>query len=721
MEIAKFFKLLRKYRNTLIIIPLVTVIGSFFLVKNLPNNYISHAQIATGIVDASRHLLDKEDNVNAQEQQVFREFSNLIAIMKLKKLINQVSYQLMIHDLSGPTPFRKFSKELLALHPYERDRALMLFKNKFQSMQPLSLYDKEEDMLNDILISMKYDERSIMKELTIARDEDSDFISVSFDSENPQLSAFIVNTLCNQFIAYYTQNVRQNETNAVNFLSKLLEEKKNALSKKTEELQKYKIQNGVLSLDEQSKAIFGQIMVYNDKKLQAEKDIISYDGAINAINSKFQPGDRKYVEASVSKYNQAITTTQDQLHILEDRYVRSGFNPRYKNTIDSVQNVLTGQINQSSDKYVTNPLVAKDDLIHQKLTLEISRDLAKYSVKSIDKELASLNGKFSRLVPFDATVKTYDFDIDIAGKEYLDVLNRYNETNLKSNFSINLRQVEVATPDVAQPSKKILLIALSVILSVFACLFVLFVLFYLDRSIQDPSDLVNKTQLPLLGYLNRIKGENLDLKKLWDVEHRDKMKQFKELIRSVRFEIDQELQGEKVIAVTSLSAIEGKTLLAISLAYSYSMINKKVLLIDGNFDNPTISKTALPGVYVEDYFKNNPLNTQVVNSSTATVLGNHGGDITLFEIGDEAFIKSRLDDFRSKYDIIIIDTAPLTALNKSKEWLLFANKTLAVFESGKSITNSQKPDIAYLRSLNNKFAGWVLNKTDFNQKKESAS
>ncbi|WP_419698200.1 exopolysaccharide transport family protein [Mucilaginibacter sp. NFX135] len=721
MEIAKFLKLLRKYRNTLIIIPLVTVIGSFFLVKNLPNNYISHAQIATGIVDASRHLLDKDDNVNAQEQQVFREFSNLIAIMKLKKLINQVSYQLMIHDLSNSAPFRKYSKELLALHPYERDRALLVFKNKFQSMEPLSLYDKEEDKLNDILISMKYDERSIMKELTIARDEDSDFISVSFDSENPQLSAFIVNTLCNQFIAYYTQNVRQNETNAVNFLSKLLEEKKNALSKKTEELQKYKIQNGVLSLDEQSKAIFGQIMVYNDKKLQAEKDIVSYDGAINAINSKFEPGDRKYVEASVSKYNQAITTTQDQLHILEDRYVRSGFNPRYKNTIDSVQNVLTTQINQSSDKYVTNPLVAKDDLIHQKLTLEISRDLAKYSVKSIDKELGSLNGKFSRLVPFDATVKTYDFDIDIAGKEYLDVLNRYNETNLKSNFSINLRQVEVATPDVAQPSKKILLIALSVILSVFACLFVLFVLFYLDRSIQDPSDLVNKTQLPLLGYLNQIKGENLDLKKLWDVEHRDKMKQFKELIRSVRFEIDQELQGDKIIAITSLDASEGKTLLAISLAYSYSMINKKVLLIDGNFDNPTISKTAMPSVYLEDYFKNSPINTQVVNSSTATVLGNHGGDVTLFEIGDEAFLKNRFDDLKTKYDMVIIDTAPLTSLNKSKEWLLFANKIIAVFESGKSIANTQKPDIAYLRGLNTKFAGWILNKTDFNQKKESAS
>ena len=718
MEIANFFKLLRKHRNILILIPLLTVVGSFFLVKNLPNSYISHAQIATGIVDASRHLIDKDQNINAQEQQVFREFSNLIAIMKLKKLINQVSYQLIIHDLSTPDPFRKYGKEIKAMRPYERDRALAVFKDKFRRMEPLSLYNREEDHLNDVLISMHYDERSILKDIVIARDEDSDFISVSFDSENPQLSAFIVNTLCKQFIDYYTQSVKQNELNAVTFLSNLLEEKKKALSEKTAELQKYKIQNGVLSLDEQSKAIFAQIMVYNDKKLQAEKDIISYDGAINSINKKFEPGDRKYVEATVTKYNQAITSTQDQLHVLEDRYVRSGFNERYKASIDSVQNELTAQLNQSSDKYLTNPLVAKDDLIHQKLTLEISRDLAKYSVKSIDNELASLNAKFTRLVPFDATVKTYDFDIDIAGKEYLDVLNRYNETNLKSNFSINLRQVEIATPDIAQPSKKILLIALSAVLSVIGCLLVLFILFYLDKSIKEPAELVNKTQLPLLGYLNHINSDNLDLKKLWDVEHRDKMKQFKELLRSIRFEIDQELRGEKILAITSIDEAEGKTLLAISLAYSYSMINKKVLLIDGNFNNATISKTAMPHIYVEEYFKNNPLNTQEVNSTTATVLGNHAGDVTLFEIGDEGFIKNRFDDLRSKYDIIIIDTAPLNALNKSKEWLLFANKTIAVFESGKNLTNIQKPYVEYLRSLDNKFAGWVLNKRPLNQKKD---
>lgn len=713
MEIGNFFNLLKKHRNIIIIVPLVFVIVSFFLVKNLPDVYDSHAEIATGIIDASRHLLDKDATANVQEQQVDREFSNLIAIMKLKKLIDQVSYSLMIHDLSSNAPFRKPSKDFLELRPYERDAALAVLKTKFAKLQPLSVYDKTENSIIELLRSMKYDERGIMKDLVIARDEGSDFISVSYDSENPQLSAFLVNTLCKQFIDYYTQSVKQNESNAVTFLSNLLDAKRKALSEKTGELQQYKIENGVLNLDEQSKAIFGQIMVYNDKKLQADKDAISYQGAIDAIERKFTPDDRKYVEAVTNKYNQAIISTQEQLHTLEDQYVRSGFNNRYKVELDSLQTQLANQINLSSDKYISNPLVAKDDQIKQKLTLEVSRDLAKYSVKSIDGELANLNSKFSRLVPFDAKVKTYDFDIDIAGKEYLDVLNKYNETNLRSNFSIKLIQVEIATPDVAQPSKKMLLIILSFVGSLFACIFWLFILFYIDDTIKTPTELVNKTQLPLLGYLNKIQGETLDLKKLWDVEHRDKMKTFKELLRSIRFEIDQELRGDKVLAITSIEATEGKTLLAISLAYSYSMINKKVLLIDGNFNHPTISTTAQPQIYVEDFFKSSSYG-QDISSSNTTILGNRGSDVTLLEIGDEAFAKNRFDELRAKYDVIIIDTAPLTALNKSKEWMLFSNKTIAVFEANKKINNVQKQHIAYLKGLENKFAGWVLNKTDYN-------
>jgi succinoglycan biosynthesis transport protein ExoP len=709
MELGNFLKVLWKHKNLLIIIPLVTIIVSYFLVKNLADRYVSTTQIATGLVDESSHLLDPTGI--AQDQQLNHKFSNLIEIMKLKKLINQVSYRLIIHDLTDPVPFRKPSKLLLSISDAARKHALQIYTDKANRMESLSFYINDEKGLNELLRSMKYDERSLRGNLYAIRDEDSDFILVGYESESAQLSAFVVNTLSTEFIDYYTHTIKKNETDAVEYLSKLVDEKRDTLNSKSNSLRIYKIKNGILNLDDQSKSIFDKTVEYNDRKLQAERELAANTGTINAIDKKFDPQDRQYLEASISKYNLAVTTTQEQLHLLTDRYVRSDFNPRYKASIDSLSLKLTQQLNQTSDKYITNPLVGKQDLVRQRAELEINRDLAKYSLSSINSALNELNAKYNRLVPFDATVKKYTFDIDMAMKEYMDALNRFNETNFRLTNSVKVRLVDKAAPDVAEPSKKMLLIILSGIASFSFCVIILFVIFFFDETIKDPTQLVNSTKLPLLGFLNTVSGGSLDLKKLWDVEHREKMKQFKELIRSIRFEVDQELHGEKVLAITSLDNHEGKTVLAISLAYSYSMINKKVLLIDGNFLNPTISQTVHPKLYLEDYFKNNPDNYNSI-SNNINVIGNHGGDITLLEVSDENFIRSKFNELKLKYDIIIIETPPLSSLNKSKEWLLFANKIIAVFEAGKNIKKSQKEDIKYLRNLNGKFAGWILNKAN---------
>jgi succinoglycan biosynthesis transport protein ExoP len=712
MELSSYFSLLGKYKYIIIIIVLTTVIGSYFLVKNLPGEYISNTQIATGIVDASRHLLDKDNTPNAQQDQITREFSNLTEIIKLKKLIDNVCYQLIIHDLSSPHPFRKLNHQFKDLSQPAIDHALQIFRYKLKNGEPLSLYNKDESGLNQLLISMKYDERDLRKDLTVDRDGESDFITITFSSENPELSPFVVNTLCKEFLDYYTVNIKQNESNAIDFLSKLLDEKRTSLNQKKDSLQQYKIKNGILNLDDQAKDIFAQILVYKDKKIEAERTISSYEGAVKAINDRFDPKNRKYIESTISQLNQAITNTEDQLRTLNDQYVHSGFNPTYKPTLDSLQKQLTAEIDNTSDKYITNPLVNKDNLVAKKLELEVSRDLARYSVQAIDKELDDLSARFKRLVPFDATVKTYEYDVTIASQEYLDVLNKYNAVNLQSNFSIKLIQVEAATPDVAEPSKKMLLIVVSGLISFFICLVVLFVLYYLDDTIKEPTDLVNRTQLPLLGSLNTISGPKIDLKKLWDVENRQRMQQFKELLRSVRFEIDQELKGEKILGITSLGAGEGKTLLATSLAYSYSAINKKVLLIDGNFDNPSISKSIQPKVYVEDYFRSSSYIERDTNA--IGVLGNRGGDVTLLEINDERNIQNELNELKLRYDIILIDMPPLDSLNKSKEWILFTNKTIAIFEGHKSISRSQGQYIDYLKNINTKFAGWVLNKAVVN-------
>ncbi|GAB3918965.1 exopolysaccharide transport family protein [Mucilaginibacter boryungensis] len=708
MELKDFFKLLKKYRNILVIIPLVIVIISYFLVRNLADEYVSSAKIATGIVDQTRQLPGLASAL--QESKVFAQFSNIMEVMQLKKMIDMVSYQLIIHDLSSNDPFHKLDKKFAEMTPADKAKALKVFRSKLQRLEPLSLYDPYEEWLNKLLISMHYDERSIRKAISVRHDDSSDFITVVGSSDKPQLSAFMVNTLCQGFISYHTNIVQQNETQAVEYLSNLLTEKKRSLDSATNTLQQYKIAHNVLDLQEQAKSANAQIAANEDKILQAQKDVASNQGALDNIDKKFDPADRKYVDQSATKLNLAVTTTMEQMHQADDRYIRSNFDPKLKVKVDSLQARVTEQLNQATDKYISNPLLAKEDLLKQKLALEVARDLAAHSIQAMNRQQENLNNSLKRLVPLSATIGTYEFAIEVATKEYQEVLNRYNQANLQEKTNPKLLMVEYAVPDIAQPSKKMLLVIISGVGSFIICMVAMFVLFYLDDTIKTPLQLVNKTNLPVLGYLNLISGSSIDLRKLWDIEHRDKMQQFKDLLRAIRFEIDQEMDGEKVLAITSMKAGEGKTLLAISLAYSYSMINKKVLLIDGNFDNPTISKTVNPRIFLEDVFKNADTNNEQL-SNTSGVLGNHGNDVTLLEISDEKFIHEKFNELKRVYDVIIIEAPSLDTMNKSKEWLLFANKFIAVYEAGKEIANGKKQLVKYLQNAGDKFGGWVLNKS----------
>ena len=104
IDFADFFKLLLKRKYILIGIPLVTIIITYFLVRNLPDVYSSKSRIATGIVDDSQQSLDKS---NKQESEINQEFNNLIQMIQLKKMVDQVSYQLIMHDIKGKDAFKK--------------------------------------------------------------------------------------------------------------------------------------------------------------------------------------------------------------------------------------------------------------------------------------------------------------------------------------------------------------------------------------------------------------------------------------------------------------------------------------------------------------------------------------------------------------------------------------------------------------------------------------
>ncbi|WP_345954735.1 Wzz/FepE/Etk N-terminal domain-containing protein [Mucilaginibacter sp. PAMB04168] len=715
MDLSSFLKVLLRHKLTLVLVPLVTVIITYFLVRNQPDTYLSSGQIATGIVDQTQKSINTAAAV-LQDQQVSQEFSNLIAMIRSKKMLDQVGYQLMIHELSSSTPFRKPSKLFLTLNASAKAHAIAVYKKFYNLRQPLSLFDPDQRGLHDLMASMRYDDQSLLNKLTVYRDGNSDFLFVQFESEDPNMSALVVNNLCQEFIAYYTLLVKENQRKAVNFYSDLLQAKGDTLQRRLDRLKDYKIKNRVLNLSEQAKSLYGQISDFETRREQSEKDAIAYKAAINEIDNQFDPADRRYLESSMVRINQQLMRTRTQLETVNNEYVQSGFKPEYQERIDSLTRLMSSQISRASDKYIVNPMVNKQSLIAQKLTMQIQYDLAKSSAGSIERELIRLNNRLTRLVPHEAVVQSDESAIQIARDEYMDVLEKYNQTSLESNFSVNLRQIETAMPGAAQPSKKMLLVIISGVISVLFCVLILFVLFYLDNSVKNPRELANITKTPVLGYLHKLSGSTFDLRQIWnDTQSNDEHRRFKNLLQSIRFEIDNELKGNKVLLVNSIAQDEGKTFLALNLAYAYALVNKRVLLIDGDFTRPDITAAVKAKTFIEDYLTGNlPIN-ELASTSKISTLGNKGNDISLLQIASSAIIGEKLSLLKSNFDIIIIEASALNTLNKSKEWISVADKVVTILKAGQTLKEHKKLHINYLQSLPNQFIGWVLNEVDKGQ------
>ena len=706
-EISKFIRVLKKNWYVLILVPILAAGVTYFLVRKLSDQFTSHIRIATGLVDRPDAFL-KTDN-NEQDSKISQEFSNLIQLITIRKVVNKVSYQLIIHDFTQPL-FRPHSKLVNELNPSARQFVVKTATEKYKNAEELSLWRNEEKGIHRVLVSMGYDYESLIKKLVIYRVGSSDFIDAEFTSENPVLSAFVINSLANEFLAYYNFIVKENQNKAVNFLDSLVRQKEAAMNAKLQALKNYKIQNRVLNLQEQAKSLYGQVADMENRRGVAKKDIEAYSAAINKVDEKFNPQDRRYLESALINVNQEILTLREQLKSANNTYIQSGFDPEHKKRADSLQSKLTYQIGQSTDRYIYNPLATKDNLVNQKMNLEVSRDLAKNSISTLNEEVNRVNQRIYKLVPTEATIQAYESDIDIASREYIELLQKYNQTSMESNFATKLKLIELGMPGDAKPSKKMLLVVVAGIVSFILCVLVLFILYYLDDSIKDAEQLANITGSPVLGSLNKVNINQFDAKKLWGNEYIPKDQQeLKGLLRELRFEIERELPAPGILGITSLTAGQGSSFISSQLAYAFAATNKKVLLIDGCFRNPSINSGQGMNTFLEDFLK---ADTSTIPSAEAVVImGNKGGDYSLLEVANEQTITTKLKNLAMEFDYIIIDMGSLQKADKSKEWILFTQKLVSVISVNTVINRQSKFNSNYLNDLKQKHLGWVLNKT----------
>lgn len=174
-------------------------------------------------------------------------------------------------------------------------------------------------------------------------------------------------------------------------------------------------------------------------------------------------------------------------------------------------------------------------------------------------------------------------------------------------------------------------------------------------------------------------------------------------------------QGNKVIAVSSPNASEGKSTTAINTAISLSQLNKKVILIDADAHRPSLhSKLRIDN-------KNGLMD--VINGITDIdgTVKKYNTYLDILNVGNipqnptEVFDSVGFDGFltaaKEKYDYVIIDTPPVNLLSDASVISQKCDGLVLVVRAGITTHSMLKRSLSALKMLNINIIGIILNGT----------
>lgn len=724
MDIVYFIKALLKKKWWILLSTIAAVAAAFAFTVGKPKLYASTAQMATGFTTNEQIKL-RDENLNLFEADV--KFDNVTETMNSPLVIGLLACDLMAHDLSSNKPFRNLTEKELKNPDYQsanKAEILRICRTKIDSLQILSSSQPEERKVLEFMKVYRYDYESIRKMLFIGRLSRTDYINIICYSENPELSAYTVNTLYKEFIRFYRSSRSERSVENVETFEALVNQKKLELDQKVEALRGYKTQQGVLNVETASGNEWDLIKQFEKSVSDERANYNNLEASLSNINTQLTQANSG--KPAYTNSNGEIITLRKQINDLNDQYVSSGSND---NSLAEKIKVQRGKL-QKAMMDASSPngkVTTKEELIQRKSALEAEVSASKLNINTLEAKIRNLRYSVGSYANKEATVTSLQQEVDLAQEEYNKLKEKLgsaldNRNVPQDNFRQTLKGQPAFTPE---SSKRLIIMGMSgMAVFMIVCIGILFTEF-MDNSIKSPSVFNRTSNLKLIATINHANLQKYDLmeilqRKTDDAQWLKRQNIFRELLRKLRFELES--SGKKIFLFTSTEPQQGKTTLLQAVAFSLSLSNKRVLVIDTNFCNNDVSVQMDAKPTLEDFsvppneFSIDKVKEIVTSyASGIEVIGCKGGDYTPSEILPANHLLNYLQELKAHYDYILMEGAPLNDFTDSRELAVYAEGIVAVFSSKLKMKQIDRESSEFLESLGDKFLGVVLNdvKVDF--------
>jgi capsular exopolysaccharide synthesis family protein len=343
-------------------------------------------------------------------------------------------------------------------------------------------------------------------------------------------------------------------------------------------------------------------------------------------------------------------------------------------SISEYNSVVLERERQSVSSGVNNPIIQSFNNKLTNLKLNIIE-----SIKGYQKELSvslskndyiqkASSSKFSA-IPFNEKVlRGIERQQNIKETLYLLLLQKREEAAVNLAItSSNLKIVDFAMTSSSPVSpKRGTFYIMAILIGLFIPFLFLYIRFLLDDKLHTKEDITKLTKNKII--LSEVPHINSEIR-LTGINDRSILGESFRILRTNLTYIFP-LQKEKTaqtIMITSTIKGEGKTFTALNLSISFSIMNKKVLLIGADMRNPqlhTYLKTKKNQVGLQDYLHNISIDWH--NAINKNILDNPNLDIILSgtippnpaELLANGQLEKLISEAKNEYDYVIIDTPP---------------------------------------------------------------
>ena len=342
--------------------------------------------------------------------------------------------------------------------------------------------------------------------------KDTEILNVKVQAKSPEEAQKIADALVDTFLKRLTGLVRAEQSVVKEFIGKRLQESKKELEQAEGVLQEYKQNEKIIAPEDETRALVDKLATVD--KMLADNKVSLAAAQARISSSKQQLGAQKagFIgdNALTAQYKGKLADLEVQLVGLSQNYTDK--HPKVvatKAAIKETKSLLNQEITRvvQAEAMSANPI--HQGLLQSKLQAEAEISIAQARQKALNTIVQDSQQDINKLPAKEQGLVKVMRDAAVARDIYIMLAKRYEEARISEVMEpTDVQVVDMATlPEKAIKPKKLLNVLIAAILGLMVGVGAAFALEFMNKTIQNPDDVEEYLDLPVLGSIPNFDKE----------------------------------------------------------------------------------------------------------------------------------------------------------------------------------------------------------------------